>query len=610
MKALGKRVLPLLMAMVMMLSLSAAAIISTAAETDPNNYTITLKPNEFTNLPTESDSTTTAERFEAYQLFSGRVDPAEHDGFDAQRLADARWGSGFTTGAKDAFVAELKVNKTVLEDGKTVGQVFTEGLDAYDKQAQDEAAAVAAILEDFADDSLLMQTFARIAGGHLDGTPVKSTWDGTNFIIKIPKEQQGYYIIVDTYLTKSDANLNGNPDPSESNDQNDEVSPYIIDVINDKEITLKSRVPTLDKKVKDDGKWTIVGDAQIGDYVQYKLTATLPENYDMFGIVSEDSYNKADSFYFAFHDTLSTGLDFVKDNPEYPWVIRVDNGEGNEEQWKTIASSSNPGQFELLGADGRELVWKCDNLKEITDVKFDSKIVLTYYAQLNKNGVVAEPNKNTAHLEYSNDPYGEGHGNTHEVEIPEYFFGLNILKVALDEDNTPVANAGFKVLNKDDKYATFTKEGDAYKLSGWDDAGTEIFTDDEGRLHVDGFDDVSSEDGTPITYTLKETTSPVGYETMYDIKFHFEATYSEDGMSVVSQKVVLDDRTERTDVDVTPEGTVTVGEFPVTLYEPLSPSLPKTGATTALICSLIAVTCIAGAAVFFVVYRRSKNRAK
>lgn len=603
MKMFKTRVLPVLLALATMLSLCAAAVVSSSAEGDNR---ITINTNDFTNIdPAHPD------RFQAYQIFNGRV---EQD--DPQRLADADWGTGINA---QAFVTAMTEeggadndNKENI-DGTPFNQLVKAWLDkwntatgdegvqanpglAADYTSQKQAAAIAAMLEEYgADNNLFMKTFARVAGKHLSATCTKSTYKEDTKQYIIDKLEPGYYLVKDTYVTDAENDI----DDPEPDNRNDAVSEYIVDVLNDKTVDVKSSTPTLTKEVSHDGEFTYVGDEEIGDVITYRLTGTPAENYDMYK-----------TYLYEFHDTLSEGLDFVKDaklSGEQPFKVEAVNGEE-----RTDITT----YFTMKGAEGHDLEWDCADLKKIATVKFSTKLVLTYQARLNDKAKACDPEKNIAWAKYSNNPYGEGTGETPSSGTPEYTFGVEILKLEASEKKTPISGAGFKVKNESGQFATFTEVQEdghkAYKLQGeqWNDLGTEIFTDTEGKLHIVGFN--ATEEGT-TNYTLVETTAPVGYETTFDIPFGISVTYNEDG-TVASQDIFIeknaaDDATsapaDRSDIVV---GEIpATGEIPLTIFEALSPHLPKTGATTALVCTSIAVLCLAAAGVCFAVYRRNKR---
>lgn len=110
----------------------------------------------------------------------------------------------------------------------------------------------------------------------------------------------GYYLFVSNDLR--------------ANEPNTGTSPIFAIVGGDPvTVTEKTSIPEVDKKILDDGKnktaetaddedWDIVGDSQIGQDIDYKLTGTVADN-----IASYAKYE------YKFEDTLSRGLVVTKD---------------------------------------------------------------------------------------------------------------------------------------------------------------------------------------------------------------------------------------------------------------------------------------------------------
>lgn len=208
----------------------------------------------------------------------------------------------------------------------------------------------------------------------------------------------------------------------------------VIDGVNATTVTPKKGVPTVEKKVLDDAdaadatdikgsnKWNDVADSQIGQEVNYKLTGTIASNYATFG-----------TYAYKFTDGLSNGLDYVKGSVK----VYALNGEtyseiesSNYTVTDADASNNNTLTVEFKTGDGKK------GLKDVSDVNADTKIVVLYKAKLNGNAVIGNAtdgnkggNPNTVKLEYSNNPYAEGTGETIEDTVADFAFKLNLNKV-------------------------------------------------------------------------------------------------------------------------------------------------------------------------------------
>ena len=203
----------------------------------------------------------------------------------------------------------------------------------------------------------------------------------------------------------------------------------VIDGESTTTVTPKKDVPTVKKKVLDDAdavsddikgsdKWKDVADSQIGQEVNYKLTGTIASNYATFS-----------TYAYKFTDVLSDGLDYVDGSVE---VYAV-----NHDVYNKIEGS----KYEVACANNTLTVdFKVDGtkkgLKDVADVDANTQIVVFYKAKLNSNAVIGNAandkkggNPNTVKLEYSNNPYAAGTGETIEDTVADFAFKLNLNKV-------------------------------------------------------------------------------------------------------------------------------------------------------------------------------------
>lgn len=107
----------------------------------------------------------------------------------------------------------------------------------------------------------------------------------------------------------------------------DASTKFILQVVGDTSVAVKSDVPTVEKKVMENAKnvnpngtdidgrilsynvpakYNDVADYNIGDKVPFQLIGTLPSNYDDY-----------DTYKYIFHDTLSAGLTYNDDAKVY-----------------------------------------------------------------------------------------------------------------------------------------------------------------------------------------------------------------------------------------------------------------------------------------------------
>jgi len=331
------------------------------------------------------------------------------------------------------------------------------------------------------------------------------------------------------YLIKDNADV----------EENDAYTTYIVKIVSDVVITRKSDVPTVDKKIIEGTNEVVVGDYEIGDEVSYKLTGTLPENY------ADYKWYK-----YVFHDTLSEGLTFNKDSV----VVKVD---GNKiENGYTLVTEGL--------TDGCTFEVQFEDLKKVEGVTITaaSKITVEYTATLNENAKIDGANPNTVHLQFSNNPNyttdkdedGKPDGDVPMGETPDkvvevYTTEVHIEKV--DEDGNALTGAEFQITGESLKTVIikteeFTEdaEGDYYALKDgtYTKTAPTVETEDkyedttktykatektETKVVSEGVEAKAyvGEDGKLTftglgagTYTITETTTPAGYNTVADIK--------------------------------------------------------------------------------------------
>ena len=334
-------------------------------------------------------------------------------------------------------------------------------------------------------------------------------------------------------------------------------------------ITPKKSVPTVEKKILDDNKamedlttvpvgdWDVVADSQIGQEVNYKLTGTIASNYATY-----------DSYTYMFTDTLSKGLSYVDGQTQ---VFAVNKDSNNKDQYTDITenftvqpTANDDGTTTLAikanaGENGKYL-------KEISKVDASTQIVVFYKAVLNGNAVFGNTtentqkggNPNTVKLEYSNNPYGDGTGETIEDTVADFAFKLSLKKVDQGTEQG-LENAVFTIqsadTNTENQYIAST-EGTVDGVSVV--AGQLVtvtdtknlpecvkFTSDKGgKISVSGLDAGS------YKVTEIETPDHAKYPTTADpFTFTISPTYDKTSMKVKNLAATVSE-TGRTDIAV------------------------------------------------------------
>jgi len=276
-------------------------------------------------------------------------------------------------------------------------------------------------------------------------------------------------------------------DVSDNLEEGQELSAFVVKVVGDVVITPKVGEVTSKKKIKDVNDslddptvvkaWQDSADYDIGDEIPYLLEGVVTEKYAAY-----------DEYYFCFHDTLTKGLDFKADSV-HVFVDGVEITEG----------------FKLIKADGDKYIkFEFENLKNIPEVKAGSVITAEYLAVLNTDAIIGSlGNPNVMYLEYSNDPNGDGHGETPEDKVTVFTYKLVVNKVD-GESGEALKGAGFTLYKKD-------------AVAGFVAVGPEVGGEELSTFTWTGLDDG--------IYKLSETTTPAGYNTMADIEFTVTADH-------------------------------------------------------------------------------------
>jgi len=284
-------------------------------------------------------------------------------------------------------------------------------------------------------------------------------------------------------------------------------------------VTEKTGIPTVTKLIKDDAKsvgWQDKADSQMGQTVQYMLTGTVASNVDTFG-----------TYYYEFYDELSAGLTVdessvkaVIDKTQItPTSVTVSKTDSNG---KTVLSV----KFKDLKAAAKA-----------ADVPVDenTRVVVTYSAKLDPNNsqhvvVGGTGNSNTVKLIYSNNPGHETTGESVSDTVRNYTYALKLVKKDATDENKKLAGVRFTICatNPDDT----TSKGMYVQDNGsLDKKPYEFTTTDSGEINVKGLD--------AGTYTVKETHTLAGYNTIPDFTFTIKATGLDKAEGVGENKLTV-----------------------------------------------------------------------
>lgn len=367
----------------------------------------------------------------------------------------------------------------------------------------------------------------------------------------------GYYLIKDV-------------DGSQQ-DKQDSYTLYIVQVVGE-DITIapKAGVPESEKKVddkndsntsEDEERWQDSADYDIGDHVPYLLTATLPSN------VSDYT-----SYTLKFVDTMSSGLTYDENSAE----VFVNGTSAGKLEPTSAKYSGDDDRY----TDGTVLTWNFDNIKAAPyNAGNNAVITIEYTATLNNNAVMGSAgNPNKMHIEFSNNPNGEGTGQTPDDTNIVFTYKVVVNKV--DEDKKTLAGAQFTLQKK---------QADG----SWEDIGSATVSENKATFTFSGLDDGD--------YKLIETVTPDGYNDIADIEFTITAEH--DILSNDPQLTSLTGNTTTGEITFTPN--TSNGSLTTDVENKSGAELPETGGMGTTIFYVLGAILVIGAGVLLIVRRRT-----
>lgn len=336
----------------------------------------------------------------------------------------------------------------------------------------------------------------------------------------------------------------------------------------EKEVNLKGEAPSIEKTAD-------VETVEIGKVVTYTIKGTIPDTTGY------------ESYVYKIKDTLTAGLDFVKDADG----TEVDDVNNYPVSVKIGESEPTPATAILSGDNNRTMTldlstWIKDNQKSKGQA-----FTVTYYAKVNSDAVVTE--KNSASLEYGNDPQNTTTTTPSEAKTPTY--PLNINKIIKDSKEM-LKDATFRLYkNEEDAKAA---NDNAIKVTKGTPEGSYTVAEDQNveknmdmvtvanpvgegyNLHLNGL--------AAGTYWLVETDAPAGYNKL---TAPIKVTITKSGDTDVNNWGLSKDDAPETDkiIDVeNSSGTI----------------LPETGGMGTVLFTVVAVVMILGVALSFIRSRK------
>lgn len=438
--------------------------------------------------------------YSAFQIFKGDVEGNNIKDF---KISNVDWGSNIADDAA-AFLDQLK-------SADTIGPLFANA---------DSARDVLEVISQWHDSDDYSIAFARFVCHYLysnDANPTYVVRAGSN-ALTIPEAKAGYYLFVDTTDFSKD-------------DSYHSYNSFLLMVTKGNwnvPITPKAEKPTVEKKVYDNPDGTSTGgfgssaDHAINEKFQFQLTATLPDS-------TNRAYDYYDKYSVIFHDTLSDGITYDKDDELDSVVIKSNGNTYNitDSSKYTIDTTDLESQ--------NSFVVNIDVKACAKDAGFDlndgATITVTYTAHLNDKAYVntaggSTSNINKVYLTYSNNPKDESSiGKTPEsTPVYVYTYQLNNTKHQDTEKGPALEGACFRLYS--DEACTDQSEVQLYQKDGFyypikDVLGkeaVEMKSAANGTFNVKGLD--------AGTYYLKEITPPDGYSACKVIPVTIKADHS------------------------------------------------------------------------------------
>ena len=334
------------------------------------------------------------------------------------------------------------------------------------------------------------------------------------------------------------------------------------------EVKLKGQAPSIEKTAD---KETV----EIGEVVTYTITGVIPDT---------TGYEK---YAYKIHDTLTDGLDFVKDangtvvDDPNNYLVSVQIGETPATEQKA----------QLSGNGNRTMLLDLSQWIRDNQGSNGQTFTVKYYAKVNSTAVVET--KNSAKLEYGNDPHNTTMTTPSEAKTPTY--PVQIHKFARGEEKGYLAGATFR-LYKTEQDAKDNKNAIAVTGS----AGS--YTVAEDQKNTKTYDMISV--GNAVTeginlklnglkagdYWLVETEAPDGYN---GITAPIKITIAESADGDVNNWTISKDSENVSDKIIKIENTT-------------GTILPGTGGMGTILFTVVGIALVLIVAASFVISRRKR----
>ena len=546
------KMMALALAMVMVLAMSVTVF----AADDPA-YSITIEN-------TNTNSSINGKQYKAYKVFdltlgnATTTDEGTTYGAYAYSIKNTDWAwsyltAGATTDDKGVITTTFGIKLTPSASDSTNYSV--------DGKTMTEANA---------------RALADALATHLPSTANGTSAAAANETATIELSEPGYYAVYGVVVPK---------DPKAA----EEVVAALALTTTDPNATVnpKAEVPPLDKKITGEHKLDDAGKAataEVGKTVSFELDSKVPD------LTGYSNYT------FKISDTMTSGLTFT--DPEgdatNDVVVKINNVDKTSDVTVSVSGQN------------LTVTIPYSVLKAATK---GQDIVVTYSAVVNSNALNTDYEKNTANLEYSNNPTTDTTNKTPDKEVYVIDVDINVDKVANNGSGKKLDGAKFLVFKgetqpADTAEAWYKWDATNNKVTWVAKASADEFvttTDGKFTPNVRGLE----AEATGTKYGLLETEAPTGYNLLKDpVIVTLTAAYAESGGTKTATVTA-------TNATVT-KGTVTLSadqntDQPLATAQVINESgteLPSTGGIGTTIFYVIGAILVLGAGILLVTRRR------
>lgn len=609
-----------------------------------------------------------------YAIYVGKLTTAGETAYTAWLTTEGNSGK-----SKADYIATLKdaIENAADADALVAAQAVYNANVAPASNAAEVAEALQGLADGTATTYTIMDQVAAVFQKYIGtATVTTTTWtqdldtttEGDQSGYKISISDPGYYLVIDSAKNTSGL-ANG-----------EAISKYILRVAGDETLSPKADAPQVMKKVKEDDAYTGNTNQTVafGQQSAYALDDNFNDvaDYDMGQVIDFTLYGSLPTtfanykgYYYQFTDTMDAGFtlldnanvetagDKVIDAKDF--VVTVTDGSAEKvldsTQYVYTAVMTGGGEtakqtgFTITIADLKSI--DMDTATEgVQQMSSAAIITVDYQAKLNGDAVVGlDGNVNAVDLTYSNnsntaqggyeagqpDSPNDETGTTEKDKVIVFTYEMDVTKYLNSEAAANKENkgqAGFVLYKKittgegnvTTKYAVLDSNNNIVdwtendKDSSETIKATEIKTDANALVKFIGLDDG--------TYFLKETTTPVGYNTMNDLQVVIDATtvndqnwkFGENNPAALALTAISGTYNDTTVSSTGENAGITLKGadnengciVPVSIVNKAGSSLPSTGGIGTTLFYVGGGVLVAGAGVLLITKKRAKKDAE